>query len=201
MNRIEIVRRDGSNGRPLVQSVIIFVCVLTFYAIVFLLLVPSNGSDAITLAIIPVSAAGWLWGWRIGVIAGILAAPLSVVFLSTVGPYGWDIFNSLGDLIGFSSIALVGGLIGYSRDLNRRANLEIKARQRAEAELRQHRDQLELIVASRTAELKQANERLQQALERAQDLSTLKSRFISMVSHEYRSPLTSILSAVGILRR
>ncbi len=39
----------------------------------------------------------------------------------------------------------------------------------------------------------------QRALEREQELSALKSRFISMTSHEFRTPLTTILSSAEML--
>ena len=44
-----------------------------------------------------------------------------------------------------------------------------------------------------------AKEEIANALEREKELSDLKNRFISMVSHEYRTPLTVILSASELL--
>lgn len=63
-------------------------------------------------------------------------------------------------------------------------------------------------VALRTAELAASNERLrrnEQALQRAlaqeQELHQLKANFVSMVSHEFRTPLGVIVSSTDILRR
>jgi PAS domain S-box-containing protein len=42
---------------------------------------------------------------------------------------------------------------------------------------------------------------LRRALEREKELSVLKSRFISMASHEFRTPLATILSSSELLRR
>ncbi len=42
-------------------------------------------------------------------------------------------------------------------------------------------------------------DKLQKALEREKELNELKSRFISIVSHEYRTPLSTILSSAEIL--
>lgn len=47
---------------------------------------------------------------------------------------------------------------------------------------------------------KQADEEIRMSLERQKELLQLKSRFISMASHEFRTPLASILSSVDLLR-
>jgi PAS domain S-box-containing protein len=48
---------------------------------------------------------------------------------------------------------------------------------------------------------KQAEEEIRNALEREKELSELKSRFVSMTSHEFRTPLATILSSTEILQR
>ena len=59
---------------------------------------------------------------------------------------------------------------------------------------------LDSIIASRTEDLTKANERLESALAREQEVSEMKSNFISTVSHEFRTPLGVILSSNGILK-
>ncbi|CAG0928949.1 Sensor protein kinase WalK [Thermoflexales bacterium] len=46
---------------------------------------------------------------------------------------------------------------------------------------------------------KQAEEEMLRALEKERELSTLKSRFVSLTSHEFRTPLTIILSSAEML--
>lgn len=57
---------------------------------------------------------------------------------------------------------------------------------------------LESKVAKRTAELEQAKNELAAALDKERELGELKSRFVSMASHEFRTPLTSVLSSAGL---
>ena len=83
----------------------------------------------------------------------------------------------------------------------------------AEEELEKHRNHLESLVAERTAELELVNNLLEReiekqkeaelsvkrALKKETELSELKSGFLSMASHEFRTPLTSVLSSADLL--
>ncbi len=71
---------------------------------------------------------------------------------------------------------------------------DITQRKWAEAVLQQTNEDLEEKVRSRAAELYTANAHLR-------ELSALKSRFVSMVCHEFRNPLNNIALSVSSLGR
>lgn len=70
----------------------------------------------------------------------------------------------------------------------------ITQRKLAEEEIRKLNEELEVKVKERTLELAQA-------LEREKDLSELKSRFVTTAAHEFRTPLSTILSSVSLIER
>ncbi|MFP4528704.1 MAG: response regulator, partial [Candidatus Kapaibacterium sp.] len=48
---------------------------------------------------------------------------------------------------------------------------------------------------------RRANEQIRKALNKEKELNELKNRFISMISHQYRTPLTGILTATYIIEQ
>lgn len=86
------------------------------------------------------------------------------------------------------------------------AQTELAERQRVESRLQQLNQELELRVQERTQELEysqvilyQREQETLKALAKERELNELKSRFVSMISHEFRTPLTTIQSATELL--
>jgi len=80
--------------------------------------------------------------------------------------------------------------------------------QRMNGELKSLNESLEKKVAERTLVLKEAlhelevsRDELSQALENEKGLNELKSRFITTASHEFRTPLSTILSSVALIQK
>jgi signal transduction histidine kinase len=95
---------------------------------------------------------------------------------------------------------LAGSWIALLRSRLAREQRVAIERERSEAAIREANTSLERRVAQRTAELENAREEIARALQAERDLNALKTRFISIVSHEFRTPLGIIMSAVELLR-
>jgi PAS domain S-box-containing protein len=86
--------------------------------------------------------------------------------------------------------------------------IDITIRKKAEEAVKKQKEELEKRVKERTivleeaiAELNQTKEELNDALLKEKELNDLKSRFVSMASHEFRTPLATILSSLALVKK
>lgn len=86
--------------------------------------------------------------------------------------------------------------------------IDITQRKAAEEKLKNYSSELEKQVENRTlilreaiAELERTKEELNESLHKEKELNELKSRFVSMASHEFRTPLATILSSLSLVTK
>ncbi len=84
--------------------------------------------------------------------------------------------------------------------------MDVTERKQQEERILKMNQGLEEKVSERTQILKQAlhdleasRTQLSQALEREKELNDMKSRFVTMASHEFRTPLSTILSSISLV--
>ena len=105
-------------------------------------------------------------------------------------------------------------VIAFIVDITRRKEIENNMKQqkteleRISHELRKLNSDLETKVEERTIILKEALQKLEQsqaelseAFDKERQLNEIKSRFVSMASHEFRTPLSTVLSSASLLQR
>jgi PAS domain S-box-containing protein len=103
-------------------------------------------------------------------------------------------------------------VMAFISDITERKKAEL-ALKRSEEQLLVYASELEKKVQSRTEDLnstitalekevhvrKKAEEEARKALDRERELNELKSKFVSIASHEFRTPLSSVLSSAALI--
>jgi PAS domain S-box-containing protein len=105
-------------------------------------------------------------------------------------------------------------VIAFIIDITKRKDIEINMIKQQEQlekisnEIRKLNTELEAKVEQRTVILKEALEKLEisqtelsEALDKERQLNEIKSRFVSMASHEFRTPLSTVLSSASLLSK
>ena len=96
--------------------------------------------------------------------------------------------------------------ITHRKKIEKSMILQQKQLEKVTDEMRRLNTELEAKVEERTVILKEALQRLEQsqqelseALDKERQLNEIKSRFVAMASHEFRTPLSTVLSSASLL--
>ncbi len=86
--------------------------------------------------------------------------------------------------------------------------VDITQRKQIDEKIKHYSQELEMQVRNRTMileeaiqELEKTKHELNMALEKERELNELKSRFVSMASHEFRTPLATIKSSLSLVKK
>lgn len=93
-----------------------------------------------------------------------------------------------------SEAKIGGGQIIYTGILH-----DLSEFRKAQEKVEQLNAELENKVQERTAALRLRERELQRALGKERELNELKSRFLSMASHEFKTPLSTVLSSIELI--
>ncbi|HYH15253.1 MAG TPA: PAS domain-containing sensor histidine kinase [Flavisolibacter sp.] len=98
--------------------------------------------------------------------------------------------------------------ITHRKEIERSFLQQQQQLERVSADIRELNTELEAKVEERTLILKEALQRLEQsqielseALDKERQLNEIKSRFVSMASHEFRTPLSAVLSSASLIAK
>jgi signal transduction histidine kinase/CheY-like chemotaxis protein len=145
------------------------------------------------------------------------ASAFSLLILGLIGLVVWAILGRYGRMLTdpILDLAHIAFAVSTTRDYSMRArgqsddelgmlvqafNAMLERIQEQDRRLAEHREHLEVQVATRTAELVRANNELLVAKERAEVSNRAKSTFLANMSHELRTPLNAILLYSELVR-
>jgi signal transduction histidine kinase len=91
-------------------------------------------------------------------------------------------------------------VIAFIIDVTERKKVEEQIK-RINTELEEKVDERTRVLKETMMELEASRKEFQEALEKEKELNDMKSRFVTMASHEFRTPLSTILSSVSLISK
>jgi hypothetical protein len=114
--------------------IISFVTIVA-YTIAFLVLHPVVGNATAVLVVLPVAAAGLLFGVRAGLVAGLLALPLNTLLLNMAGETGLAVIWHIGEMPMMVATIIIGATVGWIHDAQATKNRILEDAQAINREL------------------------------------------------------------------
>ena len=130
--------------------IVLVACSTIFYAVTFLPLQDDLGPGVVSLSVVPVALAGWLFGLRAGLSFGVIAYMMNTVLLVSAGPAELSVALWGGAVAG-SAALLVGAVAGTLRDVSQQLRNELAERRWTEAALRESEERWRCLVESAPA--------------------------------------------------
>lgn len=168
------------------------------YILIFFLQSSYSTKQVAIVAIIPVIAAGLLYGFRGGLFSGLLVFPLNIIMyaqvlnetiVTVISTYAF------GRILGQAGLILIGVVVGRMRDLGQIADEAIRKHQESERKLNEANANLENIVKARTDALRKSNEdllteinehkRAEQAIQKSSNLLDELQKIANIGGWEY----------------
>ncbi|MEP6845390.1 MAG: PAS domain-containing sensor histidine kinase, partial [Panacibacter sp.] len=91
-------------------------------------------------------------------------------------------------------------VIAFVVDITKRKEFERRILQQS-AELEKKVEERTLVLKEALGKLEQSQNELKESLEKEKELNDIKSRFVSMASHEFRTPLSTVLSSAELIEK
>lgn len=89
-------------------------------------------------------------------------------------------------------------VVAFVVDITKRKEVENRIIQQS-AELERKVEERTLVLKEALGKLEESQNELKDALEKEKELNDIKSRFVSMASHEFRTPLSTVLSSAELI--
>ena len=150
---------DTSNPRDLSPGGGLLVVLLSVvaYAGLFIIFFRWRNFGITVAAMLPIAAAAWIYGVRGGIIAAAASLPANILLSQLLGADWLEHMFRKGMVFeGTLGFIIAGIVVGRFSDLGKKLNRELQLRLIAQRELKEHRDHLEDLVRSKTAELSAA---------------------------------------------